>query len=544
MGPRALLIFPVLAGVLTVVLYGTTVQYGFYYDDYHFVRPYTPDEVAATFRGPWDATGIEVPYFRPLTICLYALRFWLLGLNSAAHHALSLTLFAAAATLFALFAAQALGTRIAAFVALVFFIVHPGMPYSAVAWITNQMHLAQLLVVLGALVWWFAVRRRTFVWWVPLLVAQAAAFAVKEDGVMLIPAVLALHLLRKALVERDLRVPVAFIVASVLLLSALFWWRSVSLAGLTAIRAPSVDQAWTNFVRGLSGPFALIPAKRPFQLAASWFVVLLPAIALLRWHRLSPSIRFGLVAGVVLGALFDLPFVFLVKAEQLHLVTAGACLTLAAAAAGLVETFPARPIKAAALVTVLAGAAAMALVAANIATDFDPYGPSVLRTDRIVQEWAAVPVELREYLAAKTERGQRPPANPVRALKLVAFGLHGREIDPAGLPVRWMAGPAAELFLARETRLVAIPLRHEIGAFREPAQVRVAADGEPVQTMTLADGAWHTVNVPLRPRLAPWIGRMHRVRIEIERVWVPSNIIPGSTDGRTLGLQIGAIDAR
>jgi hypothetical protein len=71
-------------------------RYGFYYDDYHFVRPYPAHEVRAAFHGPWDASGIETPYYRPLTICVYAARFAVLGLNAPAYHVLSLMLFVAA----------------------------------------------------------------------------------------------------------------------------------------------------------------------------------------------------------------------------------------------------------------------------------------------------------------------------------------------------------------------------------------------------------------------------------------------------------------
>src|SRR5262249_23651639 len=192
------------SAVLTFVLYAPTLGYGFYYDDYHFVRPYTTQEVLRAFHGPWDASGIETAYYRPLTICLYAERFAVLGLNARAYHAASLSLFVVAATLFAVFVAEISGTALAGLIAATAFVVHPGMPYSAVAWITNQMHLAELIVVLAALIWWFQVRSRGPWWWIPLVAFQAAAFMIKEDGIMLIPTIVALHILRKYIAERDL----------------------------------------------------------------------------------------------------------------------------------------------------------------------------------------------------------------------------------------------------------------------------------------------------------------------------------------------------
>jgi hypothetical protein len=533
---------------LTVAQYAVTVGYGFHYDDYHFVRPYPAHEVLSAFHGAWDSSGIETPYFRPLTICLYAARFAMLGLNSEAYHLLSLAMFAVAAALFGLLAANLTDTFGAGLVGVAVFVVHPGMPYSAVAWVTNQMHLAQLLVVITGLLWWFAVRRRSMVWWTPLLLFQIIAFLIKEDGVMLIPLIVCLHTLRKALAEPDMpHVPRLFLGSAAAVLSALFFLRSSALQGVPPHRLPGVDQAWANLTRGLTGAFRLLPAKRPWQPAASWFVTLLPVAALMSWRRLTPGVRFGLVAGVMFGVVFVLPFVFIIKAEQLHLVTAGACLLIAASAAGVIQACARiRLAQLCAAAIVAAGLAAMASVARNITRDFEPFGPIVLRTDRIVEGWAAVPTELREYLGSKAVPGAGASldANPARALAVVAFGLHGREMSPDGTPLRWMSGPIADIFIARDKRLVMIPLRHEIGAFREPAHMRIFADGRLVSEIDLADGAWHTTSVNLKRRDASGAGRMHRVRLQIAHAWIPAQLIPGSADTRTLGLQVGVLDVR
>src|SRR4051794_15341809 len=97
------------AAALTYLQFHHTIGYGFDYDDYHFVRPYSTAEVLRTFCGPWDASGIEVPFYRPLTILLYAVRFAVFGLNSEGYHALSLAMFAVAAVLVGIFATQTFG---------------------------------------------------------------------------------------------------------------------------------------------------------------------------------------------------------------------------------------------------------------------------------------------------------------------------------------------------------------------------------------------------------------------------------------------------
>ena len=73
-----------LSACLSLILYRHTLVYGFDYDDYHFVRPYSVQDVLDTFHGPWDASGIEVPFYRPLTIAFFALRFEAFGLNAVA----------------------------------------------------------------------------------------------------------------------------------------------------------------------------------------------------------------------------------------------------------------------------------------------------------------------------------------------------------------------------------------------------------------------------------------------------------------------------
>ena len=146
-----------------------------------------------------------VKFYRPLTIVLHAIRFELFGLNAVAHHAMSLASFALAAGLVAWLVYAWTGRAAAGAIAAVLVVSHPAMPYSLVAWITNQMHLAQTLIVLAALVWWHAVRARSLVWWLPLLLFGVASFMVKEDGVMLLPAILAVHAITRRVAEPGLR---------------------------------------------------------------------------------------------------------------------------------------------------------------------------------------------------------------------------------------------------------------------------------------------------------------------------------------------------
>jgi hypothetical protein len=154
--------------------YWPALSFGFVYDDYHFIRPYDMTEVLRAFHGTWDAAGIEPAFYRPLTIVLYALRFRAFGLNESAHHAASLIAFATAGGLLATLAWRITGRgATGAWVAL-FWTVHPNAPLSLAAWLTNQMHLAQTLVIVLSLWWWWRIKAATWGWWMPLLLCGAS----------------------------------------------------------------------------------------------------------------------------------------------------------------------------------------------------------------------------------------------------------------------------------------------------------------------------------------------------------------------------------
>jgi hypothetical protein len=540
---------PVLLGVAacaTFLQHGQTLHYGFHYDDYHFVRPFPRSEIAAAFHGPWDPAGIEVPFYRPLTIVFYALRFEVLGLNAVAYHTLSLALFACAAALCGWIVFRFTARPLAGIAGVVLFVVHPAMPYALVAWVTNQMHLVEVVVVLGALAWWDAVRRRGAGWWLPLLLFATVAFLIKEDGVMLLPAIVVVHEIRRRLAEPDVPgVPLAFLALSVVLVLGLLTLRSAALGGLGGYSRPTASVAWANFSKGLDGVLRLVPAHRPWQLASSWFVVALPITALAMWRGTPPGARACLLSGIAVVVLFNLPFVFVSKVEQMHLVAFGAVLILAASTAAVVESAPGHPLKTALAAVIVAGIAALASVSRDISTDFEPFGPLVLSRDRIVEEWGAVPDGLRRYLAQKRATvARRPSSNPADAVDHVAFGTHLPEVSPSGVRYQWMAGTRSQILISDAARHVAIPLRHSIDSFRQPMRVTVSVDGRRSDEFWLDTTDWRVSRFALRPGGAPRPGRMHRVVISIDRAWNPSETIPGSSDTRWLGLQIGEIEIR
>ena len=534
------------SGAGICALYWPTLGYGFDYDDYHFVHPYSRTDVAAAFTGTWDPAGIERPYYRPLTIALFAARFELLGVDSVSHHALSLGLFVASAFLTGWFVYRLTGRALGGLLSILFFGVHPAMPYSLAAWITNQMHLLEALLVLLGFCWWHAVRRRSVGWWVPLLLFAAAAFLVKEDGIMLLPSVITLHLVQRRLAEPALP-PLSrpFIALSAVSMLGLLFIRHQALQGMPGRGLPEWSTLVDNYWSGLYRVFCLAPADRPWQRAASWFAVGVPLAGVLFWRRAAPRSRAALVSGASVALLFNLPFVFITKPEQLHVVALGAVIVLTAGLLLIRDGVGAQVFRGLIGAVAAAGVGAFAVVTMDITRDFEPFGPIVLSHDDNVRRWAAVPEEIRDYLAAKRQPGAayHLSANPADAIERITFGVHGKETTPDGIPYRWMAGRRTEILVAGRVRAFEVPLRHAIEVFKEPAHATIEANGRVVDRLDLASPEWRVSRSAL-PGNAGRFTAMQRLVITIDRAYRPSDAIPGSGDGRLLGLQLGEIVTR
>ena len=216
-------------------------------------------------------------------------------------------------------------------------------------------------------------------------------------------------------------------------------------------------------------------------------------------------------------------------------------LLLGASSVSLLDALRPRALKLAAGAVLVVGAFVCAVVSRDIASDFRPFGPIVLAHDKIVRTWAAVPAELLEYLERKQEPDaqRNPSGNPADAIPLVVFHARPYETSGSGIRYRWMSAPRLEMLVTASARELTLPVRHEIGPFGEAVDAHIEVDGRELDRLHLADDAWHQSRIPLRGNTVPSMMRMHRVVLWIDHAWIPSSIIPGSTDSRTLGLQVG-----
>ena len=533
--------FIAIAGVTAA--YAASTGFGFRYDDYGVVRPWTRSEVLGVLNHTWDPTDIEPRFYRPLAAWWYALRFSLFGLNATAQHAISLAGMTIGSILAGLFVWRETRRTYASAMATLLYAIYPAFVYSQAVWLTNQMHLfASVVVLIALLVWQRAHRLGGAAWWW-LLVLQAIGFGFKEDTIMLLPLLLALTLLRRWTL-RDARLPpLAVLGCAALLLAALPYWRYVALGKhLGGYGMPDAERGWANLSRGLDA-FLQRPARRPWQAFAGRYSVaclLLGALAaVLRRNR---SSLYLIGCGALIAACFNLPFYLVAKAEQYHLVGLGCVIILAGSLDGLQSAWRSRPLRQSVGAVAAAASLCFLPVTRDIVRDFEPCSAGTLYTDDLVSGWWVVPYEIKEWLRQKPaacKAGQAPPAL-TEALTTVTWAL-GREIDETGVPVHWTKDHAVVLFPPSVSR-AEVTVRSPVASKELPTTVMLRS-GAAEARIVLTDGRWTTQTIKFKNSLWTTLSGSRRLDIEVSPVFIPDERFHNG-DKRVLGVLMRSPETR
>ena len=256
-----------------VVLYAPTLRYGLVYDDFLWTRPWTWHEVASTFVGSEDPTGVSNSYYRPWASTSHALEFALWGFRPDVFHATNVGLIMLAGVLaWAMFRRLPVSDAAALAGALVW-IAHP-MSASAVAWMSQRtdtllacLYLATLWALLARP---FDTRRLA-----ATVVFGALTFGAKELAVTLPAAALLLvwcarrrpaHTAAPDAPGDDARRVMAVVFLFVIAAEYVAFWASLfpeKLAGRAAMSAgwgafdPGHLGHWLRLVPALYGPLLL-----------------------------------------------------------------------------------------------------------------------------------------------------------------------------------------------------------------------------------------------------------------------------------------------
>jgi hypothetical protein len=133
-----------------LILYAPTIRNGLVYDDYLWTRPWSLAEVAATFVGSEDPTGVSNSYYRPWASTSHAIDYWIWGFRPKAFHATNVALIVVAGLMaWSVFRRLPL-TQGAALAGALLWIAHP-MSASAVAWMSQRTDTLLAILYMGAL---------------------------------------------------------------------------------------------------------------------------------------------------------------------------------------------------------------------------------------------------------------------------------------------------------------------------------------------------------------------------------------------------------
>jgi hypothetical protein len=122
----------------------------------------------------------------------------------------------------------------------------------------------------------------------------------------------------------------------------------------------------------------------------------------------------------------------------------------------------------------------------------------------------------------------------------IAYGLHDWEEGPSGERFRWSRSRVG-FYVPEGASAVSIPLRAISVTGTTPVTVDFFVAGRAADEVRLSDSGWTTVEVQLS---GPTTHGHRLVDLRVDRTWIPADEIPGSTDSRELGVQVGELVIR
>lgn len=330
----------VLVAALILILYGRTLFYGLVWDDFAALRPRSMTALLGAWRGPWDPGGVWPDFYRPMSMAVYNVMFRIFGHHAAWLHAVNLGELWLAALMLRLFVCRETASKTVGLVAAILLVLHPETPSSLAAWISQQFQLVALIWVLTAMLWWQRARHRGVMSWALVLAALTPGLLMKEDVLMVAPALLAWQRIRARTIG-DVPVPSRAVLALVTLWAVAYGAiRTLALGTLGGYQLPSAGRALVNGLIGPLSTFGLqwIPSAHAISAIAGLGVLALAVLAWRARHQASPATIVLAQYGVTLGVLANLPLFLISGHTRLYLMTLAAALTLSATVGIVVDS--------------------------------------------------------------------------------------------------------------------------------------------------------------------------------------------------------------
>jgi len=500
--PRAQLSLLAAALLLVAVTHSQVLSLELRNDDYATLRPWTAAEVREAIVGSWSGTrAFQDQYHRPLTGLYHAAQFAVFGVNAPALHALSLVELVVVAWLLAMFLWRE--TRSAAcLLAVTLYVLNPLLRDSTSAWIFNQFHLIACAVVLLALLAWQRCRDRATVGaWAPIFALAAIGWYVKEDTIMVLPALVAYQALR-ARTGGDLPAPSRnLLIAAAVLLVVLVSLRFAIISPFDALagREPvPLQQMAFSVVYGLGRPFFARAHQQVAILGTATLVGFgLLAMSTMWRHPLRVAGRLG-VLGVVLLAAFTLPLMFQpgLGTTRVHLVLLASTIIIAGGVAALEEWMrAARPLTRVGIAALLiAGGVSLHVTALGAQSDlYAPCSPVQLTADADVQHWNIVAPDVQQWLGDKAPQCVGAGPAPIR-----------------GTTLRWPINGGWTLLVPRHATSATVLLTDTAASPEHPSDIDIVVAGTHTRAR-LASALPTAVTIPLPPSARAWLRASHRI---------------------------------
>jgi hypothetical protein len=511
--------FGALAMAVVALLYGRAWTFTLQCDDLVLVRPWSSAELWAVWHGTWDPQHAFAVFFRPIVSWFSAGTFELFGVNAHAHMLLSMALLAAVACLLGRFVAQESDSPVIGAITTALFVLHPNTVWSTGVWVTNSTHKLAALAALAALFAWRRARTRPLTRWWPVALWVTIAFLTKEDGLMLIPAILTAQWARARLVGDVSRPSARLLAAGAALGLVLVTWRWLALGELGGFPIPhDPAQLARNLLRG---PFFALTLQDMMVGAFSREALLVGiAAAFLVGSMIADLLRHGgprrWIAALALIVIvwYDLPLLMISNGMRYYMLTMCASALLATV---LVHHWQARASRARRAVF----AAAVGLIALGTAARqqdallaFSPCGTAAAECRVwLLENVPQIPPEGRALLMEQPARCAASQSVRLDARDTLTWGLGAVSVDTdTGVQGRDAAADVVALIRPTAMRGT-FAWRDRRASSATPVNVRVTINGQQAALIHLTSPEWHEADVRLSSGWRTWVRGMHRADV-------------------------------
>jgi hypothetical protein len=497
---RTLLWLAAIAAAAVWLTYAGSLHDDLFWDDYGVLRPRSWADLVGVLHGEWQAGP---PFYRPLATWYYALCFDLFGLNAVPLHILSILELTCAAWLTGVFVLRETRSGPAAAFAAALFGVHPAIAFSSGPWFSNQFHLLVTLCTIGALLCWQARRHapQARAWW-PIGALVAIGCLIKEDTLMVLPALLLLQYARARLAGDVPKPTRRLLLGAAALACGLLLLRYASVGGAGRYGPVSATVVVINWLRG---PYRVL-GWLPMDGALMWIAAGLcgaglvgGAIAVAR--RPASAAATVWIAGACLFGFANVPLGLASNLSRYHLLSLGAVLMIAGGMAAFGAAMSSTTAKRAWGAAFAAGLVALSFASREAQADYRPCTPGNLERDQDVIPWIATPPDLRAWLVHKIDACRTGTYRPlVQSLDHVLWDM-GTDRRVALVTLRASAAT--------------VSIRVAGASAATPIPVSVTTDAGEILRVTLTSPDWRELRVPLRPRGLAWLRQMQRLDVHI-----------------------------